>query len=100
MIYFQDHLLKHLYQPNQITICLNKNISLETLHLLNILTRKYSFFKHQQLLLFQEHKSSENTIFSFQQSHLHNHLIHFLFSLLSASEITISLRYLIQILFF
>ena len=48
MIYFQDHLLKHLYQPNQITICLNKNISLETLHLLNILTRKYSFFKLRQ----------------------------------------------------
>ena len=65
----------------------------------NPLLCKYSLFKHQQLLLFQEDNSSENTIFSFQQSHLHNHLTQFLFSLLSDSEITVSLQYLLHILF-
>ena len=48
IIYFQSHLLKHCYQPNQITICLNNTVNLEVLNLLNILTRKYSFFKLRQ----------------------------------------------------
>lgn len=47
-IYFQDHLLKHFYQPNQITVCINPNISLEVLSLLTTLAHKYSFFKLRQ----------------------------------------------------
>lgn len=47
-LYFQKHLLKHDYQPHQITICLSKNVNLEVLNLLNILTHKYSFFKLKQ----------------------------------------------------
>lgn len=47
-LYFQDHLLKHMYQPNQITICLTKNLNIETLSLLSLLTNKYSFFKIRQ----------------------------------------------------
>jgi hypothetical protein len=47
-LYFKSHLSKHLYQPYQITICLNKYISLEVLNLLYILSHKYSFFKLRQ----------------------------------------------------
>lgn len=47
-IYFQDHLSKHMYQPNQITICLDKNVNIETLSLLSLLAHKYSFFKLRQ----------------------------------------------------
>jgi NADH dehydrogenase/NADH:ubiquinone oxidoreductase subunit G len=47
-LYFQSHLLKHYYQPYQITICLGKNASLEILNLLNFLTHKYPFFKLRQ----------------------------------------------------
>ena len=47
-LYFKSHLSKHLYQPYQITICLNKDISLEVLNLLYILSHKYSFFKLRQ----------------------------------------------------
>ena len=47
-LYFQNQLLKHFYQPHQITICLTKTISLEVLNLLNVLTHKYSFFKLRQ----------------------------------------------------
>lgn len=48
IIYFQDHLIKHLYKPGQITICLQKNINIETLNLLHMLTQKYSFFQIRQ----------------------------------------------------
>jgi NADH dehydrogenase/NADH:ubiquinone oxidoreductase subunit G len=47
-LYFQNHLLKHFYQPHQITMCLGKNSNLEVLNLLNVLTHKYSFFKLRQ----------------------------------------------------
>ena len=47
-LYFQNQLLKHFYQPYQITVCLGKSMNLEVLNLLNILTRKYSFFKLRQ----------------------------------------------------
>ena len=47
-LYFQNHLLKHFYQPHQITMCLSNTASLEVLNLLNILTHKYSFFKLRQ----------------------------------------------------
>lgn len=48
-VYFQDHLTKHLYQPNQITICFNEAVSLETISLLSILASKYTFFKLRQI---------------------------------------------------
>jgi len=41
-------LLKHYFQPCNITICLNRNISIEVLNLLHILTHKHSFFKLRQ----------------------------------------------------
>ena len=47
-LYFQNHLLKHFYQPYKITVCLSKTVNLEVLNLLNILTHKYSFFKLRQ----------------------------------------------------
>lgn len=47
-IYFQSHLLKHYYQPDQITMCVAKNTSLEVLNLLNIFAHKYTFFKLRQ----------------------------------------------------
>jgi len=48
MLYFQNQLQKQYYQPQQITICLNKTINLEVLNLLNLLTHKYVFFKLRQ----------------------------------------------------
>lgn len=48
ILYFQNHLLKHYYQPNQLIMCLGKNLSLEVLSLLNILNHKYPFFKLRQ----------------------------------------------------
>lgn len=47
-LYFKTHLSKHVYQPYQIIICLSKNISLEVLNLLYLLSHKYSFFKLRQ----------------------------------------------------
>nr|YP_010208809.1 NADH dehydrogenase subunit 11 [Skeletonema grevillei]UBA16119.1 NADH dehydrogenase subunit 11 [Skeletonema grevillei] len=47
-LYFQHHLLKHYFQPCNITICLNKNTSIEVLNLLHILAKKHSFFKLRQ----------------------------------------------------
>jgi NADH dehydrogenase/NADH:ubiquinone oxidoreductase subunit G len=47
-LYFQNHLLHHFYQPYQITMCLGKNLNLEVLNLLNLLTHKYPFFKLRQ----------------------------------------------------
>lgn len=44
-LYFQNHLLKHYYQPRPLIMLLGTNTSLEVLNLLNALTRKYSFFK-------------------------------------------------------
>ena len=48
ILYFQNHLLQHFYQPYSIIICLEENTTLEVLNLLSILTRKYSFFKLKQ----------------------------------------------------
>lgn len=47
-LYFQNHLLKHYFQPCNIIICLNKNTTIEVLNLLRILTHKHSFFKLRQ----------------------------------------------------
>nr|YP_010131739.1 NADH dehydrogenase subunit 11 [Thalassiosira profunda]QPZ94107.1 NADH dehydrogenase subunit 11 [Thalassiosira profunda] len=47
-LYFQNHLLKHVYQPHQVTVCLGKNTSLEVLNLVNTLTQRYPFFKLRQ----------------------------------------------------
>lgn len=47
-LYFQNHLLKHYFHPCSITICLNKNINIEVLNLLRVLTHKHSFFKLRQ----------------------------------------------------
>jgi NADH dehydrogenase/NADH:ubiquinone oxidoreductase subunit G len=47
-LYFQNHLLKHFYQPYPIIMCINENTDLKVLNLLNILTCKYSFFKLRQ----------------------------------------------------
>lgn len=48
VLYFKNHLSKHYYQLNQLTICLDKNVSLEVLNLLNLLSRKYPFLKLRQ----------------------------------------------------
>lgn len=64
-LYFKSHLSKHLYQPYQITICLNKNISLEVLNLLYILNHKYSFFKLRQ-------SESQKVIIDSEQHYLLN----------------------------
>merc|ERR1712157_38591 len=47
-LYFQNHLLKHFYQPYKIIMCISKTVNLEVLNLLNILTHKYSFLKLRQ----------------------------------------------------
>merc|ERR1712207_42955 len=47
-LYFQNHLLKHFYQPYKIIMCISKTVNLEVLYLLNMLTQKYSFFKLRQ----------------------------------------------------
>lgn len=47
-IYFQNHLFKHFYQPNQITICIGKETNLEVLNLLNAFAHKYSFIVLRQ----------------------------------------------------
>ena len=44
-LYFQNHLLKHYYQPRPVIMILGANTNLEVLNLLNVLTHKYSFFK-------------------------------------------------------
>jgi NADH-quinone oxidoreductase subunit G len=75
-LYFKSHLSKHLYQPYQITICLNKDISLEVLNLLYILSHKYSFFKLRQ-------SESQKIIIDSEQNYLLN-------SNLSNSKILIS----------
>lgn len=75
-LYFKSHLSKHLYQPYQITICLNKDISLEVLNLLYILSHKYSFFKLRQ-------SESQKVIIDSEQNYLLN-------SNLSNSKILIS----------
>ena len=64
-LYFQNHLLKHFYQPHQITMCLGKNASLEVLNLLNVLTHKYSFFKLRQ-------SESQNLNVDLEQNYLLN----------------------------
>ena len=47
-LYFQNHLLKHCYQPSQITLCLGKETSVEVLSVLKILSCKHPFFKLRQ----------------------------------------------------
>ena len=47
-LYFQNHLLKHFYQPYKIVMCISKTVNLEVLNLLNVLTHKYSFLKLRQ----------------------------------------------------
>ena len=47
-LYFQNHLLKHYYQPLQVTLCLSKSTSVEVLSVLKILSCKYPFFKLRQ----------------------------------------------------
>ncbi len=64
-LYFKSHLSKHLYHPYQITICLNKDISVEVLNLLYILSHKYSFFKLRQ-------SESQNLIIDLEQNYLLN----------------------------
>jgi len=58
-------LLKHYFYPCNITICLNKNISIEVLNLLYVLTRKHSFFK-----LIQSESSNLNS--DLEESYLLN----------------------------
>jgi len=65
VLYFKTHLSKHLYQHYQITICLNKDISLEVLNLLHILSHKYSFFKLRQ-------SESQNMAIDLEQNYLLN----------------------------
>lgn len=64
-LYFKKHLSKHLCQPFQITICLSKNISLEVLNLLYLLSNKYSFFKLRQ-------SESQKTMIDIEQNYLLN----------------------------
>lgn len=64
-LYFKNHLSKHLYQPYQITICLNKDINVEVLNLLYILSHKYSFFKLRQ-------SESQNLSVDLEQNYLWN----------------------------
>ena len=64
-LYFKSHLSKHLYQPYQITICLNKEISVEVLNLLYLLSHKYSFFKLRQ-------SESQNLIINLEENYLLN----------------------------
>ena len=59
-IYFQTHLFKHFFKPNQITICLDQNISLEVLSLLTILANKYPFFKLRQSEYYQINNDLES----------------------------------------
>lgn len=62
-IYFKKQLSKHLYQPYPMLICLNKDLSLEVLNLLYILSHKYSFFKLRQI-------ESQNVNIDFEQNYL------------------------------
>ena len=64
-LYFQNHLLKHFYQPHQITMCLSKAANLEVLNLLSILAHKYSFFKLRQ-------SESQNLNIDLEQNYLLN----------------------------
>ena len=64
-LYFQNHLSKHYYQPNQMTMCLGKNTNLEVLNLLNILAYKYPFFKLRQV-------ESQNIAVDLEQNYLFN----------------------------
>lgn len=58
-IYFQVHLAKHFFKPNQITICLTQNVGLEVLSLLTILSNKYNFFKLRQSESYQINNNLE-----------------------------------------
>jgi len=62
-LYFQNHLLKHCYRPYPLIILLNANTSLEVLNLLNVLTRKYSFFKLRRI-------ESQNSNVDLEQNYL------------------------------
>lgn len=75
-LYFKNHLSKHLYQPYQIIICLNKNISLEVLNLLHVLSHKYPFFKLRQ-------SESQNVTVDLEQNFLLNSTLNYSKILLS-----------------
>lgn len=62
-LYFQNHLLKHYYQPRPMIMLLGTNTSLEVLNLLNALTRKYSFFKLRRV-------DSQSTNVDLEQNYL------------------------------
>jgi len=64
-IYFQNHLWKHYYRPHSLIMCLNENVDLHVLNLLNILTRKYPFFKLRQT-------ESQNVNSDIEQNYLLN----------------------------
>ena len=48
-LYFQDHLNKHLILNDKLFIIVSENTSLETLTLLKLFTKKYSFLKLRKL---------------------------------------------------
>ena len=48
-LYFQDHLNKHFLTKNKLFVIIDDNINIETLTLLRLLTKKYSFFKLRKL---------------------------------------------------
>ena len=49
IIYFQDHLSRHLYQKFKMVITFNDNLDLESLNLLIVLTKKYNFIHIRKL---------------------------------------------------
>nr|YP_010139055.1 NADH dehydrogenase subunit 11 [Lithodesmium undulatum]QQJ94663.1 NADH dehydrogenase subunit 11 [Lithodesmium undulatum] len=49
ILYFNDHLNRHLYITKNLTIIFNSNISLEVLNLLTILSQKYSFIQIKKI---------------------------------------------------
>lgn len=58
-------MFKHFYQPNQITICIGKETSLEVLNLLNTFAHKYSFIVLRQ-------PESQNLKIDLEQNYLLN----------------------------
>ena len=75
-LYFKSHLSRHMCQSSQLIVCLTKDMSLEVLNLLYILSRKYSFFKLRQ-------SEPQNLIIDTEQNYL-------LSSSLTSSQISLS----------
>jgi len=48
-IYFYDHLNRHFFKTNQITFIIDENVSLETINLLHLILKKFSFFKIKKI---------------------------------------------------